>query len=211
VVSSDNTNLSAGTYTFSVTDSTGCVQQIEYQVMQSSALSAHFTASNDTVYLTEDNEEFIEFTADSKFITSYLWDFGDGSPFSTSPNPSHLFGAGTYTVTLVASDGNCSDTTTQVVVVYSDLSTGLTSVSGQEEVTFINNNSSTDIRFRMNKVSDVTIEVYNSIGQSVQETKRLRIMHNTISCDFSSLPKGIYYIKVSSGDKAPVTKKVVRS
>ncbi|MDX1905652.1 MAG: PKD domain-containing protein [Bacteroidia bacterium] len=42
--------------------------------------------------------------------TNYIWDFGDGS-LSTAAAPSHTYQApGTYTVTLVASDGSCSDT-----------------------------------------------------------------------------------------------------
>ena len=49
---------------------------------------------------------------------TYSWDFGDGSPVSTSPNPSHTYGAnGAYTATLTLSDGASIGTaTTQVVV-----------------------------------------------------------------------------------------------
>ena len=37
---------------------------------------------------------------------SYLWDFGDGTATSTSSAPAHTFpAAGTYTVTLTATDG----------------------------------------------------------------------------------------------------------
>jgi glucose/arabinose dehydrogenase len=49
---------------------------------------------------------------------TYSWDFGDGSPVSTSANPTHSFGAnGTYTATLTVNDGTSSaGATTQVVV-----------------------------------------------------------------------------------------------
>ena len=37
---------------------------------------------------------------------TYLWNCGDGTPTSTSSSPSHTFpAAGTYTVTLTATDG----------------------------------------------------------------------------------------------------------
>lgn len=46
---------------------------------------------------------------------TYLWDFGDGSPISTLVNPSHTYSASAfYTVTLIASNGVISDTTTGI-------------------------------------------------------------------------------------------------
>lgn len=44
-------------------------------------------------------------------ITSWSWDFGDGTGLSTDTNPSHNYAtAGVYTVTLIISDGITSDT-----------------------------------------------------------------------------------------------------
>jgi len=49
--------------------------------------------------------------------TSWLWNFGDGSS-STSQNPNHTYAStGNYTVTLSISSANCSDSTSNVVVV----------------------------------------------------------------------------------------------
>lgn len=49
---------------------------------------------------------FIQSTADA---VSYIWDFGDGSPVSNMPEPSHIYEeAGTYTVTLTGvAEGGC--------------------------------------------------------------------------------------------------------
>ncbi len=53
------------------------------------------------------------FSADTSSIdgiTGYLWDFGDGTT-STLPNPTHIFPAGTYTITLIVTTaGGCKDT-----------------------------------------------------------------------------------------------------
>ncbi len=59
----------------------------------------------------------VNFTNTSTNATSYLWAFGDGST-STDVNPGHTYAtAGTYTVTLIADNGNCSDVTTQNVTI----------------------------------------------------------------------------------------------
>jgi PKD repeat protein len=43
--------------------------------------------------------------------TTWDWDFGDGSPHSTTQNPTHVYSdVGTYTVTLIASRGSFTDT-----------------------------------------------------------------------------------------------------
>lgn len=37
-------------------------------------------------------------------INSYLWNFGDGSPVETIPNPSHTYGSGSFSVSLIVTD-----------------------------------------------------------------------------------------------------------
>lgn len=50
--------------------------------------------------------------------STYTWNWGDGSPDNFFKNPTHLFTTqGQYQVTLVASDGVCTDTTQQLVKV----------------------------------------------------------------------------------------------
>jgi len=66
-------------------------------------------------------EDFtVTFTNSSKNATQYSWDFGDGN-MSTEENPLHTYsGEGTYSVKLVASDGNGnSDENAQEVVISS--------------------------------------------------------------------------------------------
>jgi PKD repeat protein len=47
----------------------------------------------------------VQFTDESKFATSWSWDFGDGSEASTEQNPVHEYTAvGTYTVTLTVTN-----------------------------------------------------------------------------------------------------------
>lgn len=79
-------------------------------------------------------------------IVGYAWDFGDGSPLTSDPNPTHTYAAGTYTATLVVVDneGGIGTTTVQVIsnlaptaVAESDVTEG----NGPLEVNFTGSNS----------------------------------------------------------------------
>jgi gliding motility-associated-like protein len=63
----------------------------------------------------------VTFTNTSTGATSYAWTFGDGNT-STAQSPINTYTAvGTYTVTLIASDGTCTDQATATVVVEGEL------------------------------------------------------------------------------------------
>jgi len=66
--------------------------------------------------------EIVNFTDESTNTPSaWSWDFGDGSPASTDQNPSHTYtDAGTYTVTLTASNmsGSDDEVKTDFITVY---------------------------------------------------------------------------------------------
>ena len=59
----------------------------------------------------------VTFTNTSLPLGTTTWNFGDGNT-STAQNPTHAYtSAGTYTVKLVVTNGSCSDSTTQTIVV----------------------------------------------------------------------------------------------
>lgn len=75
-------------------------------------------ANNPTANFTSSTNNLIaSFTNSSSNASSYSWNFGDGST-STATNPTHNYSAaGTYTVTLVASNSCGSNTSSQSVTV----------------------------------------------------------------------------------------------
>lgn len=62
-------------------------------------------------------------------ITSYSWNFGDGSPSVTGPNPTHLYSvSGTYSAQLTALDNDGGSTSATVTISVSDLVADATTV-----------------------------------------------------------------------------------
>ncbi len=107
----------AGTYTLTVTNPvTGCVSTSTVSVNTSAGPTAGFTA-NPTAGTPP---LIVNFTNTSSGATSYTWLFPGGNPsssFATNPTVTYTT-TGTYTVTLIASVGGCTDTTTEVIIVY---------------------------------------------------------------------------------------------
>ncbi|MDF2451365.1 MAG: hypothetical protein K0S26_869 [Bacteroidota bacterium] len=106
------TVTSTGIYTLTVTNlNTGCTATSTVDVSQNS-VTADFNADPmlGEIPLT------VTFTNTSVGATSYSWNFGNGLSSSfTDPNTIYT-NAGTYTVTLVAFSGACSDTITKTIV-----------------------------------------------------------------------------------------------
>ena len=82
--------------------------------------SASFTATQDSLC----QGDTLCFTNSSTLagcesIATYVWDFGDGSPFDTSPNPCHVFlqpGNDTVWLRITATNGNADSTFLPVII-----------------------------------------------------------------------------------------------
>jgi len=115
-----HTFLSAGIYTvtMTVTNVNNCGDTVVKDVTINEAPVADFAA--DTACLgsiTTFNDLSIPNAAT---IVSYSWDFGDGTPLSTQPSPSHTYANyGTYTVTLsIINSNGCEHSAFKDILVY---------------------------------------------------------------------------------------------
>jgi gliding motility-associated-like protein len=104
--------------TLTMTNLNGCSQTATAQLDIFAAPDADFDYANGC------EGSGIQFTNQSTIasgnISTYIWDFGDGSPFSGTVNPVHTFdSSGVFTVTLIAiSDNGCADTISQQITIY---------------------------------------------------------------------------------------------
>ncbi len=105
-----------GTYTVKlvVTGSHGCSDSVSHDVIVNPAPTASFTA--EAVCNSFPTEFIDKSTADA---TGWEWNFGDGTPFDKTFNPTHVYAnAGKYDVILsVKNVFGCSDTALQKVLV----------------------------------------------------------------------------------------------
>lgn len=94
-----------------VTDGNGCMDSTRPTPINIDNVVAAFTFPSPVCRFST-----VTFTNTSTGYTSAYWNFGDGSPTSTLP--SHVYSTpGSYTVTLVVSDGTCSDTVSHTITV----------------------------------------------------------------------------------------------
>lgn len=102
----------AYTATLTATLPNGCSAQHSETIQVTATPSAAFSANPATVDI---NNPTVAFDNQTTNGVNWDWDFGDGNS-DNSENPSHTYSsAGQYTVVLVASNQQCSDTATYVI------------------------------------------------------------------------------------------------
>jgi hypothetical protein len=152
-------NLTAGSYSLLIVDSTGCTDSTLFLVNTTSTVSASFTATPDTVML----QSLVSFANYSFSASSYVWDFGDSSPIISTTSPVHSYSTvGTYTVMLVADDGICFDTTAQTVFVFTTASISENNLDGNIGV--VGGHENIGVLFHLPSFEHAQIKVYDAAG-----------------------------------------------
>lgn len=153
------------------------------------------------------NVDSVSFINNSSYSDNYHWDFGDASPSSTLANPEHVYGtAGSYLVTLIASD-NCgnSDTTTQNIVITTI--TSLEKLKKIEKNTSIYPNPTKDyITISYNQPIE-EIRIINSLGIEIFSQKNMKSEKNVIH--LNTYTRGVYYIQLKLNSSLSISKKLV--
>jgi PKD repeat protein len=156
-------DLSGGNYTL-YTSGPGMNDTIPFVINEYPPVIASFS-SQDNVSLSMAQ---IQFANTSVNASSYTWNLGDGTS-STSFSPVHQYSsAGTYQISLTASDSmGCSATATGTVTVHPDISTGIASNSADSQLNVFQSEGNLKLQLSNDQMSDVIINVFNYTGQII--------------------------------------------
>lgn len=139
----------------------------------------------------------------------YTGNFGDGSPLTYAKNPVHQYAAaGNYTASLTAKYQLGADNGQKVQdvtggVLFVDVCTGINELESNEFAVFPN--PSTGLVTVKNISVNSTIELMNVLGVVVFKEKATT---ETKTFDFTALPTGNYYLKLTSSDGKSSVKKL---
>ena len=170
-------------------------------IFNQSAPNAMFTSSVTGGDLTLTNT-----SGEGLSATTYSWSFGDGI-ISNDKNPSHTYAAaGSYVVSLIATNTCGSDTLNQTINV---TAVGLNNtINAKNVIVYPNpNNGQFKIDFKLNLKDNVTLKIVNLSGQIVYQNNLGSTLSENLSIDLSELASGVYTLRVE-GVNTQITKKI---
>jgi PKD repeat protein len=193
------TGLAAGSYNIDVINPIGCTESMPFTVSEPGPIAPAFSAA-DSAYI---SQAYIQFTNNTSNpgIINYLWDFGDGSPNSTSQSPAHAYTTtGSYTVTLTASSGSCSETVSRIIDILPDpVITSVHAVAAGDIKTYASGN----MLVVEGVDGDAFVTLYNMLGQPVIPGKKLE---KGSSATGMSVSPGYYLVEIEYSGKQLVKK-----
>lgn len=183
---------SPGTYTvcLTVTDNCGSDSTCSNVTVSCPAPSSGFT------FVT--NNRDVTFTNTSIGGTTYSWTFGDGnSDIGTSP--SHTYAAdGAYEVCLIASNNCGADTICDTVnVMIIGLEEG---IAGKVALYPNPTTSILNVELDLTTSEEITIEVYNLLGDRLLLSQAGLVQRKTVHLDLSQIESGIYLVRVNGAN-----------
>ncbi|MCX6295469.1 MAG: PKD domain-containing protein [Bacteroidetes bacterium] len=195
----------AGTYNVTTTNAVTC-SGVGTSANTTVAVSPVPTAAGSVVSTVG---TVVTFSNTSTGATSYTWDFGDLSS-SSATAPVHSYATnGSYIVTLIASNGTCSDTTSFTI----NITVGIAEIQNINGVTLFPNplTEEATIELNLNESTEVNIFIYDITGKVVTNIYEgeLPAGINKLKIDASNLEAGIYYTAIVSKDVKKTLKMVV--
>jgi PKD repeat protein len=157
----------------------------------------------------------VDFTDDSyDNIISWQWEFPGGTPSSsTERNPSvYYIDAGNYDVKLTVSDGTKTRSILKKEFITVNVCAGSPDLHSRQGLTVYPNPSNSMIRIKFSGtiLPKAQLFIYDLMGRKVLERQvNNGIRLEDIQVDVSSLPKGLYLIKIISGSVNEAAKLII--
>ncbi len=151
----------------------------------------------------------VTFSNTSTGATIYNWNFGDASN-SSATAPVHAYATnGNYIITLIASNGSCSDTVTFNLLI----NVGIEEIQTLAGVNLYPNPVSQEATIDVNltEATNVVVLVYDITGKVVANIFQGQMSSgmNTLKVDASNLQAGIYFTTIVSTNAKKTLKMVV--
>lgn len=137
----------------------------------------------------------------------YTWDFGDGS-LSGTQTATHTYTAtGTYTVKLTIISASCINTMTTSITISTDAGIKENNESFGFNVFPNPFNSTTSIKLKLYKDTELSMEIFNAIGQKIKTiTDNKTYLEGEYEYPIDYLAKGVYFIKINYSEKCYIYK-----
>ncbi len=186
----DLANLSAGSYSATLTDANGCSANVTATVTQpTAALSGSATTTDEIQGGTLGSVNLTPAGGTAPY--TYNWSNG------TTTEDLAAVSAGSYSCTITDANG-CSYAVSATV----SFVTGVENVKDNFSVSVYPNptQNNTLIELNLNTAENVTVEIYNLGGQLVRQFAAGNVLSTKFEVNFSNEAAGVYYAKVKAGD-----------
>jgi PKD repeat protein len=188
ITTSSVSSLTAGTYTVTITEGSGCVHVESYNVTAPDSLQINLSVTD----AANGNNGSASVTVTGG-IPSYNYLWSNGQTGSTATN----LAAGNYSLTVVDNSG-CSEVISFTV----DLNNSVINISDNNNISIYPNptNGDLNIKVEFGKAENVKAEVYNALGVKIFEQQFEELKATTLHIDLKNLPNSTYILKLYNSD-----------
>ena len=179
-------------YSVTATDSNGCQTSTSISVLVFPQPVADFTFSQ--------SAGLVQFTDKSIDALDRNWDFGDGET-SSAQHPQHQYDSnGTYTVTLIVSNGDCTDTISNQIII---TGVGINRPARDELVRVYPNPVRDELMIEIALAPDqIEVLLFNALGELIHRSDPMIANAPQVVLPTGHLAAGVYVVQVRLSEGA---------